>query len=107
MRQIIPIYIDDDYHLQKDIDYLGDTVEEIISEYDTVEFSVYFKDLSSDQTLIINDEPMYPCSIIKIGVMASVFMQIAEGNLYQSGGTGESGARKIHDEEGKRRYIYF
>ena len=77
----VPIYIDDDYHLQKDIDYLGDTVEEIISEYDNVEFSVYFKDLSSDQTLIINDEPMYPCSIIKIGVMASVFMQIAEGNL--------------------------
>ena len=77
----VPIFIDDDYHLQKDLDYLRGSVEEIINEYENAEFSVYFKDLSTNQTLIINDEPIYPCSIIKIGVMASVFMQIAEGNL--------------------------
>lgn len=75
------IVIDDEYHLLKDIDYQESIVTAVISEYDTVEFSVYFKDLSSDQTLIINDEPMYPCSIIKIGVMATVFQQIADSNL--------------------------
>ena len=32
--------------------------------------------------------------------------QVAERNLNQSGGIGESGARKIHDEEGERGYIY-
>lgn len=77
----VPIYIDDEYHLLKDIDYLESIVTAVISEYDTADFSIYFKDLSTDQTLMINGEAMYPCSIIKIGVMATVFQQIADGNL--------------------------
>ena len=42
---------------------------------------VYFKDLKTDTLVQTGNDSMYPCSIIKIFVMAAVYHEIHEGNL--------------------------
>ena len=42
---------------------------------------VYFKDLKTDTLIQTGNDAMYPCSIIKIFVMAAVYHEIHEGNL--------------------------
>ena len=52
----------------------------IISDY-SGEWSVYVKDLNTGDTLIINDEPMYPASTIKAFAMAYTYDLISRGKL--------------------------
>ena len=66
---------------KKDIDYLKNGLNKIIEENKEATISIYYKDLESRNSFIINDMPMYPCSIIKIGVMVETFEKIALGNL--------------------------
>ncbi len=71
----------EDGQLKKDVVYLREGIENIIRENEDVTISVYYKDLESRNSFIINDMTMYPCSIIKIGVMVETFYQISKGNL--------------------------
>ncbi|MBB5184603.1 hypothetical protein HNQ43_000644 [Faecalicoccus acidiformans] len=58
-------------------------IEAIQSNYSGLA-EVYFKDLNSGTTIQTGNVSMYPCSIIKIFVMATVYSQIQEGNLEKS-----------------------
>ena len=58
-------------------------IETIQSNYSGLA-EVYFKDLNSGTTIQTGNVSMYPCSIIKIFVMATVYSQIQEGNLEKS-----------------------
>lgn len=55
-------------------------IEAIQSNYSGLA-EVYFKDLNSGTTIQTGNVSMYPCSIIKIFVMAAVYHEIHEGNL--------------------------
>lgn len=47
-------------------------------------WSVYVKDLSSDEYLVINDSPMRAASVIKLFVMEAIYRQIETGSLEQT-----------------------
>ena len=45
---------------------------------------VYFKDMSTGESFIINDQYMYPCCMIKIAALATAHNEIEKGNLTYS-----------------------
>lgn len=55
-------------------------VEEITSNY-TGDISVYFKDIRTDSSFLINDQAMYPCCMIKVPALAAIYREIELGNL--------------------------
>lgn len=66
--------------LLPDTEQMKASIETILEKY-APNNSVYFKDLKTGETFSINDTNMYPCSIIKMFVMATVYDQIEQGNL--------------------------
>ena len=54
------------------IENLKPQLESVVSGYDG-DWSVYVKDLGTEEELVINDEPMYSASLIKAFVMAKTF----------------------------------
>lgn len=73
-------YYDENGKLQLDIASLQTQIQSILSTYPGNN-AVYFKDLDTEDSFLINDLDMYPCSIIKIFVMGAVYDQIDQGNL--------------------------
>ena len=66
--------------LQYDINYLKSQVERIISEYGG-NTSVYFKDLTSNESFLINDTSYYPCCMIKMPALVAVYQAIEQGKF--------------------------
>lgn len=66
--------------LQISLNEMKAQMETLLNSY-TGNNSVYFKSLKTDQVISINDTNMYPCSIIKIFVMAAVYEQIENNQL--------------------------
>ena len=54
------------------IENLEPQLEATVSGYDG-NWSVYVKDLETEEEFVINDEPMYSASLIKAFVMAKTF----------------------------------
>ncbi|MCI5773485.1 MAG: class A beta-lactamase-related serine hydrolase [Erysipelotrichaceae bacterium] len=77
----IKVNIDDEFQLTKNIQFLENEVRQRFAKEPNVSYSLYYQDLNTGQILTINDQTMYPCSIIKVAVMASVFAEISAGNL--------------------------
>ena len=63
-----------------DEEYLLNQAQSIINKYGG-NVGLYFKDLRTSQSISINDTTFYPCSIIKICVMITVFDYIDQGLL--------------------------
>lgn len=76
----ISYIFDENGKLQLDIASLQTQIQSILSTYPGNN-AVYFKDLDTEDSFLINDLDMYPCSIIKIFVMGAVYDQIDQGNL--------------------------
>ena len=55
-------------------------VKSAVSKY-SGSIGVYFEDLTTGESFTINDKSMYPCSIIKMATMATVFDEINKDNL--------------------------
>lgn len=71
---------DENGKLQLDISSLQTQIQSILKTYPGNN-AVYFKDLDTDDSFLIHDLDMYPCSIIKIFVMGAVYEQIDQGHL--------------------------
>lgn len=74
---------DTDAESKKDIAVLEADLTEMLESYPGV-WSLYFKDLSTDETIIINDRQIYACSIIKLFALASIYEEIEAGNIDES-----------------------
>ena len=57
------------------IDTLKPQLEAMISGYDG-EWSVYVKDLESNEDFVLNDKPLYSASLIKAFVMAKTYQDM-------------------------------
>ncbi len=71
---------DENGKLQLDIFSLQTQIQSILNTYPGNN-AVYFKDLDTDDSFLLHDLDMYPCSIIKIFVMGTVYEQIDQGHL--------------------------
>ncbi len=59
---------------------LEDTVTAMVSTYDG-DWSVYFKNLNTDESFLLNDMPMKSASIMKLFIMGTVYTEIEKGEL--------------------------
>ncbi len=59
---------------------LESTIRNMLLTYDG-EWSVYVKNLNTDEDFIINDIPMKSASIMKLFIMGTVYTEIEKGNL--------------------------
>ncbi len=62
------------------IEYLEDRLERQIEGYDG-SWSVYVKNLNTDESFIINDQPMKSASVMKLFIMGTVYTAIDNGEL--------------------------
>ena len=65
------------------ISELEKKVNGIVNKYNGTK-EVYFEDLKSGKSFSINDQRMYPCSVIKLSAMLGTYDQIEKGNLSMS-----------------------
>lgn len=71
---------DDDGNLQIDIEKIKRDVSEIVKKYPG-NIGVYFKDLRTDEAFTINDVSMYPCCMIKVPALVTIYSEIVQGNI--------------------------
>ncbi len=62
------------------IDGLEEAVENAVSGYDGV-WSVYVKNLNTDESFLINDTPMKSASVMKLFIMGTVYTAMENGRL--------------------------
>ncbi len=62
---------------------LESLLEDVIGEYDGM-WSVYVKNLDSNESFVINDEPMKSASVMKLFIMGAVYSSIEKGQLEQT-----------------------
>lgn len=65
------------------LDDLKKQIENLIAGYDGT-WSVYVKDLQTNQSFSINIQQMYPASVIKLFTMAGIYNEISTGHLDES-----------------------
>lgn len=76
-------YFDENGNLSLDIDALQKGVEELLSHW-SGDISVYFKDLSDNQSFSINNHQFYPCCMIKVPSLITLYNAIGEGRLQKT-----------------------
>lgn len=59
---------------------LKESLEAELEEYDGI-WSVYVKNLDTDESFVINDQPMKSASVMKLFIMGTVYTAIDEGQL--------------------------
>lgn len=64
----------------RDLSSLQQSIEESLASYG-IPIGIYFKDLTTGTTIESGSTDIYPCSVIKIFVMATCYQEIEEGNL--------------------------
>ena len=62
------------------ISVLEKMIEDRIEQYDG-EWSVYVKNLSTDESIVINDQPMKSASVMKLFIMGTVYTAFDDGSL--------------------------
>ena len=62
------------------ISVLEKMIEDRIGQYDG-EWSVYVKNLSTDESIVINDRPMKSASVMKLFIMGTVYTAFDDGSL--------------------------
>ncbi|MCC8106334.1 MAG: class A beta-lactamase-related serine hydrolase [Clostridiales bacterium] len=65
---------------EKTMEELEALVQEAISGYDGT-WSVYVKNLNTDESFVINDQPMKSASVMKLFIMGTVYTAFEEGEL--------------------------
>ena len=71
---------DEEGNLTVDTEALQKGFEEILSYY-AGNVSIYFEDLRTNQKVVVNDTPMYPCCMIKVPGLAAVYQEAEKGNV--------------------------
>lgn len=72
----------------KTFEQLERLLEDTIAEYDG-EWSVYVKNLSSGESLVLNDQPMKSASVMKLFIMGTVYKAFETGELERTDETME------------------
>lgn len=62
------------------ISVLEKMIEDRIGQYDG-EWSVYVKNLSTDESIVVNDRPMKSASVMKLFIMGTVYTAFDDGSL--------------------------
>ncbi|MCD8022183.1 MAG: class A beta-lactamase-related serine hydrolase, partial [Lachnospiraceae bacterium] len=62
------------------MEVLEKLIQSMIAEYDGT-WSVYVKNLNTDESFVINDQPMKSASVMKLFIMGTVYEAIEEGEL--------------------------
>lgn len=78
------LLFDKDGELQIDIEELEKGIDQIVKKYNKDkkgEYSFYFKDIRTGNTLTINNQPYYPCCMIKVPALIGTFQKIYSGEL--------------------------
>ena len=78
------LLFDKDGVLQIDTEELEKGIEEIVKKYNKNkkgEYSFYFKDIRTGNTLIINNKEYYPCCMIKVPALIGTFQKIYAGEI--------------------------
>ncbi len=78
------LLFDKDGELQIDIEELEKGIDQIVKKYNKDkkgEYSFYFKDIRTGNTLTINNKSYYPCCMIKVPALIGTFQKIYSGEL--------------------------
>lgn len=76
-------YFDDNGNLAVDIEYLQNGVQEVLNQW-SGDISFYFKDIRSGQSFTINDHTYYPCCMIKVPSLITIYNAIADGTIQKT-----------------------
>lgn len=76
-------FFDDNGNLAVDIEYLQNGVQEVLNQW-SGDISFYFKDLNSNQSFTINDHTFYPCCMIKVPSLITIYNAISDGTIQKT-----------------------
>lgn len=76
-------YFDENGNIAVDTEQLQQGVQQVLNNW-SGDISFYFKDLQSNQSFSINDHTFYPCCMIKVPSLITIFNAIAEGRITRS-----------------------
>ncbi len=71
-------YFDENGNLSVDTEYLQNGIQDILNKY-RGDISIYFKDLTSNQNFVMNDHTYYPCCMIKVPSLITIYNCIRDG----------------------------
>lgn len=71
-------FFDDNGKLSIDTEYLQTGIQNILNSY-RGDISIYFKDLTSNESFVMNDHTYYPCCMIKVPSLITIYNCIRDG----------------------------
>lgn len=74
---------DDSGKLIPDMAYIQNGIQEILNHY-RGDISIYFKDLNTGNSFTINDHTFYPCCMIKVPSLITVYNCIRDGKIQKT-----------------------
>ncbi len=76
-------FFDDNGKLSIDTEYLQSGIQNILDSY-RGDISIYFKDLTSNESFVINDHTYYPCCMIKVPSLITIYNCIRDGIIIKT-----------------------
>ena len=73
-------YFDEYGNLSIDTEYLQQGIQSILDQYHG-DISIYFKDLTSNESFVMNDHTYYPCCMIKVPSLITIYNCIRDGSI--------------------------
>lgn len=74
---------DDSGKLVPDMEYIQNGIQEILNNYKG-DISIFFKDINTGNSFTINDHTFYPCCMIKVPSLITVYNCIRDGSIQKT-----------------------